>query len=186
MKDTEHEGPGDGHNSIGVDESEFHGFVAQLAGADADVKIARERRQKIRKNAKAAGIRLGDLDFALKVRDLDDDEAQEKLQHTATYLRWMKAAPGVQFELFSGDGGGDFLDGSDSEAEARIMDKAYRDGFVAGLKGKADKECPHDLSGSIGQKWLEGKRDGEESARSSLLKVPDPDAEDGLTDDDEG
>lgn len=181
MKDTSEAGPGNGHNSIGVDEGAFLRFVAAFADVDAELEQVRSRRKKLRKQAKAEGIRLGDLDFALKVRNLDDNEAREKLAHTATYLRWLKAPLGMQFELFGESASGSFLDEADSEAEARIMERAEGDGFVAGVQGKPDSDNPHDASGSVGQRWLKGKRDGEESRKGVERLTPDED-EDGEDD----
>lgn len=158
-----------GHNS-GAEEAVFHKHVAAMAAADAVLAEAKAARKKVRQKAKADGIALKDLDRVLVIAEMTTGEQRDYLNTQATYLRWLRSPIGAQLALFP-DGSDDdpFADpGEDSgAAEQEIVEGARGAGFLAGISGRPESDCPHDGNTPAGMAWLEAFREGEAKFKGS-------------------
>lgn len=159
--------PGEGHNAVGIDRDTFLAHVARLARADSKLEAARQERLKVRREAKAAGIELGQLDAASKILTLDDDDARRKLTALSQYLVWMRAPKVLQLNL-PFDDRPDPMSDEDVASEVHI-ERARADGFRAGLTDQPENSSPHEASSPLGQAWLAAWHDGRQSAQSDLL-----------------
>ena len=151
--------PAAGHNSaIEVPEDQFLAWVARIERKRAAKKAADTEYKTERKAARAAGIRLKELDQAMEIRELSREDAGERVSHLAAYLRYLKAPIGHQFTLQLETAIDDDL--SDEAIEGRASGDAFGDGHMVGLKGGDPKDNPFDGNSPAGQKWLEGFHEG--------------------------
>lgn len=149
-----------GHNSIGVDQPTFDKYVAKISAAESKVAIAKEELKKARKAARAEGIILGVFDRTRQLADMTRSEQTTEMIHTATYLRWLRAPIGAQFE-FNLDAD-PHEEETDEAATSRLIQDAEAAGWRAGLEGKLwEDDNPHDGNTDVGQAWLKGFRDGQ-------------------------
>ena len=153
---------GKGHNSaIEISQEDFLAWVARL-GDQKDKKDAEAKAfQKLRKEARAAGVRLTALDEALKARDMERGDRGEHYEHVSRYLEWLKVPKGFQFTLFSDDSPDAFTDDDDTAAEDRLVKDAEYEGFTAGLHNRAMSENRHRESTPAGQAWIKQWHEGQ-------------------------
>ncbi len=163
----EPEPAGEGHNLIGIDQPTFNAWVAKISGAEAECKTANERRNKLRKQMRAGGIKLGVFDAMRRLVELPRTEQAEDLTHSRYYLEWLRSPLGHQITM-AFDAPGDAFDEDDKAAEARIVDDARGAGWRAGLAGKWEDDNPHEVNSEPGQAWLGAYRDGQKKNAEAL------------------
>ena len=164
-----------GHNSQVISEEQFLAHVANLERLDAAKKAASEAYKKGRKEARAAGIVLGDLDAAMRIRDLNREDATSHVLNLGNYLEWLRAPIGHQFQMSFGNQSGE--DPSDDEIIERATVDAQAEGFQAGLRGDPPSENPHDGNTPSGQAWIKGHQDGTAAGKVEIepMSVEDTD-----------
>ncbi|TAZ20702.1 hypothetical protein ELH77_19035 [Rhizobium ruizarguesonis] len=104
-------------------------------------------RQKLRKEAKADGIILSDIDFGLRCAQIEDPQIIIDEQHRRAEIGRFFAMPiGAQTEL-------DF-DRMPAVDRARVL------GEAAGFASRNADTVPYDENSDQGRAWLEGWKDG--------------------------
>lgn len=116
----------------------FHHFNA-ISGQRAIVDRERAEEKRLRKLAKADGLKLSNIDFALRAVRLEDDSIiVEELRQQERIAAWLGlpvgAAPAFEF------------------AEP-IEERAVREGEAAGMMNK-DRSPPYDANTAPGRAWL--------------------------------
>ena len=151
--------PAKGHNSaIEVSDEQIRAWVARIERKKGAKDVAASQLNTERKEARAAGIRLETLKWAMKLREMEREEAEAILRHLQAYLHALHAPVGKQM-AFNFDGAVDD-DRSDEEIEARASESAFSDGHIVGLRGGDPKENPHAGNSRAGQEWLAGFHEG--------------------------
>ena len=151
--------PAKGHNSaVEVSDDQIRAWVARIERKKGVKDVAASQLNTERKEARAAGIRLETLKWAMKLREMEREEAEAILEHLQAYLRALHAPVGRQM-AFNFDGAVND-DRSDEEIEARATESAFSDGHIAGLRGGDPKENPHAGNTRAGQEWLAGFHEG--------------------------
>lgn len=133
-----------GHNSDNVEEqATFFHHLNAVQAKTSQVEALKTQLKKLRREAKAAGIKLGDMDFALKCLKLEDDSIiSEELQRRFNIARWLNMPVGHQTTIFD-------VDRRDGE------EKAGHEGELAGYTAKGTETNPY-KSGAQREAWMEG------------------------------
>ena len=130
----------------------FHHF-RKIDDATRKMKEADAERKRLRKLAKADGIAIGDLDYALKIAAMEDTDAVvDELKRRTEIARWLALPVEFQADLF----------GVDSAAE----DRAYDEGRVASATGKGVN--PYEKTLPQHGKWNEGFSDDQKRMQEAL------------------
>ena len=164
----------EGHNLIGVDKSAFNAWVAKIAAAEAECKIANERRTKLRKQMRSEGVKLWWFDAMRKLVELDRTEQAEQLTHSRYYLEWLRSPLGHQITMdFAATG--DAFDEDEEGAAVRTIEDAKGAGWRAGLEGNVFEDGnPYDANSEPGQAWIGAYREGQEK---NVMALGDDDAD---------
>lgn len=176
-KDT---APGPGHNSeLEMSEEDFLRFVADHEDIDAKIEALKVERGRLRKRAKAGGIKLKQFDDARRDADMSRADVQDKFLHHTTYLKWLRAPIGTQFELHLDP----IIDDDESEeADEAIIERAVQDataeGFFAGLRNADPATNPHEGNSAAGQAWIKSHHDGLNRRNHELTVDPLTDEDD--------
>lgn len=154
-----------GHNSNGAADAEKHEMTAEerktiffhhyrrIANKKAMLDALREEYKTLRKEAKADGIVLADMDFALRCAEVDDAGIiPEELRRRSEIAAWFALPVHYQADLF--------------EDTRPLEDRAYEEGRAAGLQAK-DGSSPYE--GAVGQKWMQGWHDGQAAVRDEMV-----------------
>ena len=160
-----------GHNSlVEIGEQDFLAIVAQLGDVEAELKVLKDRRKKLRKEARGRGVRMTALDQALRMAEMERGEPQAHLVNLVTYMRWLRAPLGHQFTLSFTGGEDDSADGVDDDAavEREAIKDAEFAGFTAGLNDKPQKENPYTANSPAGQAWLKFWHDGQKARKHKM------------------
>ncbi len=108
-------------------------------------KAAREQLGRLRKAAKDDGIKLKNMDFALRCNELEDDGIViDEFKAIAQVMKWMGLPVNFQAEMF--------------EDLAPLDERAYDAGAVASAKGQPGRS-PHAPGSEPDQAWLMGFHD---------------------------
>lgn len=168
--------PGVGHNSlVGMTSDVIRHWVAKIERQKGVKDIAGAQLNKVRKEARAAGLQLEDLKYAMTLRDLPREDALRRLAHLTAYIKALDAP--IQGALDFNDPGGTDDDLSDEELEDRLIAKARSDGMMAGLRRADPKENPHAANSPAGQAWLKAHHDGLAAAEREIDPLSDEDTD---------
>ena len=130
----------------------FHHF-RKVDEATRKMKELDRERKRLRKLAKADGIVLADIDFALRISEMEEAEPiVEELRRRTEIARWMALPVEFQADLF----------GVDSTAEER----AYEEGRVASATGKGAN--PYEKTLPQHGKWNAGFADDQKRMQENL------------------
>ncbi|WP_043836322.1 ribosome modulation factor [Muricoccus aerilatus] len=116
--------------------------------ATAEMRLARKR-------AKASGVNLGDMDAAIRLRDLDADERDTHLKNLARYTTWMGAPLGAQATLF-----GDIEKPTEKAAAEHAAYEARERGYTDGTQGAREDGNPYPVGTPHAAEWHRGWTDG--------------------------
>lgn len=110
-------------------------------------KAENNKRLKLRKEAKADGIILADIDFALRCAQIEDPDIIVNEQRRRAAIGQYFALPiGAQTEF-------------DFDREPAV-DRAKREGEAAGYAAKNADEVPYEENSDLGRAWLAGWKAG--------------------------
>lgn len=147
-----------GHNSELTPEQRKALFFDHYRPIAAQLELVREAQaayKKLRKEAKAEGIALWEVDYALKCAEVDDDTIiPSRIRREAEIASWFALPVDFQPDMF-----GDF---SREPGE----DRARREGRAAGASGKGSN--PYDEHSPLGRAWAEEWTKEQETAREAL------------------
>lgn len=150
-----------GHNSHELTPDErkalmmhhMQGIIAQQDICDA----ANEERKRRRKLAKADGIALADIDYALRVLKIDDAQIiVDELSRHHEVAKWFGIPLGAQAEF-------------DFEREPAV-ERAFREGAVAGSLGK-DNDPPYGSPSALYDAWRDGWRQAQDTMLDDFKKA---------------
>ena len=141
-------------------EAEFRSAINILAKIEEEGDAYRARKKRARKEIKAMGFNLGDLDATMKMMDWGRDEVKEHFDRRATYARWVKLPIGTQSSMFGDDTA---TESTDETAGELVFSKAYQ----AGIQGKSP-ECPEQYL-DHNQDWSKGWKAGQDSLAMDML-----------------
>lgn len=151
---------GTGHNGGGELTPEerkslmFHHY-RKVMEQKAIVDAAREIYKTLRKDAKADGVTLADLDFMIRCAEIEDDGiVPDELKRRAEIAAWFALPVHFQSDMF-----GSF------EREPAV-DRARREGAAAGASGKGSN--PYDENTKQGKAWATAWSDEQAKARDAL------------------
>jgi len=116
--------------------------------ATAQMRLARKR-------AKAGGVNLGDMDAAIRLRDLDADERDTHLRNLARYAAWMGAPLGEQGSLF-----GEVEKPTEKAAAEHAAYEARQRGYTDGTQGTPADGNPFPAGTPHAAEWARGYADG--------------------------
>lgn len=138
--------PAAGHNSSEMTAEErkalFFDHYRPIAAQLEVVREAQAAYKKLRKNAKAEGIALWEIDYALKCAEVDDETIiPSRIKRETEIAAWFALPVDFQPDMF-----GDF---SREPSEER----ARREGAKAGATGYGSN--PHDENSVPGKAWAE-------------------------------
>ena len=141
-------------------EAEFRTAINILAKIEEEGDLYRSRKKRARKEIKAMGFNLGDLDATMKMMDWGRDEVKEHFERRAIYARWVKLPIGSQGDLLAGP---DAKEENPETAGDLVFAKAYQ----AGIQGKSP-ECPEEYL-DHNQDWSKGWKAGQDSLAMDML-----------------
>ncbi len=132
----------------------FFNHFNKILRQDGIAKAARQQLGRLRKGAKADGIKLKNMDFALRCNELEDESiVVDEFKAMAQVMKWMGLPVNFQAEMF--------------EDLAPLGERAYNAGALASATGKT-AISPHSPGSKPDQAWLKGfNEDG--SARVKAL-----------------
>lgn len=136
----------------------FRSFINLFAEIEKDGDAYRARKKKARKEARAAGMVLGEADAIMRMTDWTPEEIKESFDVRIQYAKFMKMPVGSQGSLLS--------DESDVPKESQgeiVFSKAYQ----AGVLGKSP-ECPEQYL-DHNQEWGKGWKAGQDSLAMDML-----------------
>lgn len=138
-----------GHNSDSAKEKGiFFNHLNTIVAAKERLDEVASDYKKLRKVAKADGIKLEDMDFAMKALSMDDDSIiADNLRRQMNIARWLDMPIGHQTNFAD-------VDRRDGE------EKAFNEGEVAGLRNLDSSD--HDYKDNLEQQWLKGWHKGRE------------------------
>ena len=157
-----------GHNSNELTPAEKKALVMhhmRAISAQQDVcDRENEERKRLRKLAKADGIALADIDYALRILKVDDaDIIVDELNRHRQMAEWFGLPVYTQGEF-------------DFEREPAV-DRAFREGAVAGSLGR-DNAPPYGSPSALYDAWRDGWRQAQdehladfEAANTKLAKA---------------
>lgn len=122
-----------------------------------------------RKKLKADGFDRFEVDYALRLRKVDETEEMDRRRREARVAQWLNHPIGTQLDLFA-----------DEPDRTPSVDKAYEDGKISGMEGVTCSPPSH-LGQEQRSRWIEGWHDGQ-----SLIAVDGfRPLSDAVTDEDE-
>jgi|GEM_PF-1165551 len=138
-----------GHNSDSAEEKGiFFNHLNTIVAAKERLDEVAGDYKKLRKVAKADGIKLEDMDFAMKALNMYDDSIiADNLRRQMNIARWLDLPIGHQTNFAD-------VDRRDGQ------EKAFNEGEVAGLRNLDSSD--HDYKGDLEQEWLKGWHKGRE------------------------
>jgi len=146
----------DGSNQLTGDQ--LRAFVRMMSEADQECKAANEKRKKLRKELKAAGVQLGDFDAMMRMMDWQREEVAETFDRRLQYAQWLNLPIGTQGRLAYEE---------DTTGTETSEDIAFSKGYQAGIIGGVKKAPEEHLDNS--QKWLEGYDAGQNSLAMDMI-----------------
>ena len=137
--------PTTGHNSDQDEAARKANFFLHLNTIETikgKLDEVRGQYNECRKLAKADGIKLSDMDFALRALTIEDDTiVAEDLRRQMEIARWLKLPVGYQVNF--------------AEADRRDgAEKAFAAGEFAGMRRQDRND--HGYKGDLEQEWLKG------------------------------
>lgn len=141
----------------------FHYHKGCILRAQEAVEMVKKTLKTERRRASDAGINLGDLDFALKMREEEPETVQATIRRIAQYASWMGLAPGIQADLFEA-----------ADEAADLQKVAEQEGYVDGLEGKTPEGDRYDIANPVGQSRLDGWYRGQAVVKERWLDKQEP------------
>lgn len=151
-----------------VSQDLFLHYVGQQEQLEAEIKVLRKKKAKLRRDMRINGIRLTDMDLSLKMRAVEDDDViLESMRAIKKYSAFLGLPIGTQLSLLD-DVPSDLTDSDD------LDQRAYDFGRRAGALGEFEDDNPYDLGSSQGQKWLKGYRDAQKAIAMQMAPKDEP------------
>jgi uncharacterized protein (UPF0335 family) len=140
---------GPGHNSgVTLTEEQRRALllngVKKIEDAQDQLETIKSNIRNLRKILKSDGFERFEVDYALRLRKVDETEELDKRRREARIAQWLNHAIGTQPDLFS-----------DEPDRTPSVDKAYEDGKIAGMEGQTCSPPSH-LGQEQNQQWIKG------------------------------
>lgn len=152
--------PAAGHNSELTEaerKSLFFHHYQKIQAQDEIVKAAAAERKRLRKLARADGIVLSDMDFAMRCAETDDPSiVPDELRRQMEIASWFSLPVQYQPDLF--------VD------RAPADERFEAEGYTAGMKGK-DANSGHSKGSKEDKAWLKGWEKGQAEMRDALASA---------------
>lgn len=157
-------------NSNGPDRDEFLFMVGQLGKADLELKEKKDARKKLRQHFMNRGVNLAAMDWAIAESEKEDNTTLDNMRDQKRYAEFLGLPIAFQLDFF------DQPAASGTGAAVSLMEKAFREGREAGIKGKNCDDQKYPPMTPEGQEHLRGWTEGQQV---NLAKFKD--LETGLT-----
>jgi hypothetical protein len=155
---------------------EFQKLVGELtelkaayADANEDAKTIKADYNAKRKAFKKRGGRLDELDEALKLKQMGEDDAASYLSGVLRYSRWLGMPIGAQSNIF------DIVDEpplTQKQNDAAVELRQFETGEIRGQVGDGPDENPHQAGTLEYAAWERGRKKG--FAKFTASQVPKP------------
>lgn len=155
------ETPQPGHNSELSEAEKRALFLNALTELERMIEEKNEVVADIRNQRKRIvgyGFKPFEIDFALKLRKDEDDEAIDRRRSEAKIARFLNHPIGTQ------------LDWVDEVDRTPAVDKAFAEGQVCGARGESCKS-PHSPGTEQDQAWIKGWQQGQADLASGFRKL---------------
>lgn len=150
--------PAPGHNSEPTAEdrrARFFNHYRPIAAQLEKVREAQAAYKKLRKEAKAEGIALWEIDYALRCAEVEDENViTDRIKREAEIAAWFALPIEFQPDMF-----GDF-------GREPAEDRARREGRKAGATGFGSN--PYDENSPVGRAWAEAWSKEQAAAREAM------------------
>lgn len=129
--------------------------ITRLLQVDDEMKPLRDRRKKIRAEAKGDGFKLAEIDAGIRLATMEDQAIfVQEIHDLIEIARAFNALPpGEQGDLFP-----------DRRPK---LERRFDEGKVSGLQGK-EPEPPYGADSEDGQEWMKGWHEGQRVMRDEL------------------
>ncbi len=145
---------GHGHNGEVSDDLILQ-TVARLKKLDETQKKAKAAYAQARKQARADGIVLKDLDYAVRQSEKLPEEVADSHNTRVRYMRLLGVEVADNIDLVD-------LMGGPPKTEEEIVEKAKADGVLAGsIDGKGQGDNPHLKGSPAHEAWADGWKEGQ-------------------------
>lgn len=147
-----------GHNSQTEDQKKFLFFthMRKRMAHNSIIEGANALKKADAKTAKADGVEIGHLDFAIRALSAEDDKTiSERFIAEGEILSWLEVIPGFQSDLL--------------RDRAPAAEKTENNGYLAGLAGKA-RESGFEAGSDENNLWLNGYDKGQKFMQEQLKK----------------
>lgn len=119
-------------------------YQEQLESIKANIR-------NVRRALKSDGFDRFEVDYALRLRRVDDTEELDRRRREARIARWLNHAIGTQADLFADE---EIVDRTPS------VDKAFSEGKLAGMEGESCNPPSH-MGQEQRQEWIKGWGQGQ-------------------------
>jgi len=154
-----------GHNSKELTPDErkalFLDHMRKISAQQSICDRENEEKKRLRKVAKADGILLADIDYGLRILKVEDPAVIiDELKRRSEIAFWFALPIGTQSDLF------------DSFEREPAVDRAFREGMIAGSLGK-DCDPPYGSPSAVHDSWKDGWRQSQDKMANDLKTAMD-------------
>lgn len=147
-----------GHNSQTEDQKKFLFFthMRKRMAHNSIIEAATKSKNLDAKTAKADGVEIGHLDFAIKALSAEDSKTiSDRFMAEGEILSWLEVIPGFQSDLL--------------RDRAPAAEKIEGQGYLAGLAGK-ERSSGYESGSDENNLWLNGYDNGQKFMQDQLQK----------------
>lgn len=152
--------------------NDFLGVLADLLKATQAKDTGVGKVRAVRARFETMGGNMRALDLMLKLRNVEDDDAETLLVTALRYCRWASMKIGAQSDMFA------FSDDAPRPSEkARgglAEAEAYNEGNAAGRAGRSGTDHRFQAGSPLAQQFLLGWQDGQATLAETWGIAPDP------------
>lgn len=152
--------------------NDFLGVLGDLIKATQAKDVGVGKVRAVRSRFEAMGGNMRALDLMLKLRNIEDDDAETLLVTALRYCRWASMKVGAQSDLFA------FSDDAPRPSQQALGGlaeaEAYNEGNAAGRAGRSGTDHRFQPGSPLAQQFLLGWQDGQATLAETWGIAPDP------------
>ncbi len=144
-------------------------MTGELISVRADKAALSKVEKKIRQRMVNAGMKVQQIDMALRLSDMGPKEVQEMFQHLLNYARVLSVPIGTQLSFFTDPG-------AKTPSLEDELKKAFDWGKTLSLLGKDPDFTAYQKEGPLGQEHLKGWNAGQQVRHAQLIQNSEDEA----------